>query len=169
MRGLDNQLYVTLLIISNIVAIVQVIASIQWPRIARLSFFLLFAWASWTNWTESQQTPQFYLEYADLTWSNWYRSFIRGWFAGHIQLAVGFVAACQGFMAISMLLKGWMYRIGSVGAIIFLLSILPLGVGSGFPCTAIMASALIILLKKHNNEFFWSGGKFIGTKKQQIQ
>src|SRR4030095_5921067 len=164
MKGLDNQLYVTLLIISNIVAILQVIAAIKWPRIARLSFFLVFAWASSANWTESQRTPHFYLEYADLTWSNWYKNFINGWFADHIQLAVGFVATCQALIAISMLLKGWMYKIGSVGGIIFLLSILPFGVGSGFPCTAIMAIALIILLRNHKNEFIWSSAKFNGSK-----
>jgi hypothetical protein len=169
MKGLDNQLYVTLLIISNTVAILQVIVAIKWPRIARLSFFLLFAWASWTNWTESQRSPQFYLEYADLTWSNLYRSFIKGWFADHIQLAVGLIATCQGLIAISMLLKGWLYNIGSVGAIIFLLSILPFGVGSGFPCTAIMAIALFILLKRHNNELIWSRGKLITGKKELIK
>jgi hypothetical protein len=159
MKGLDNQVYVTLLIISNMVAILQLIAAIKWPRIARLSFFLLFAWASATNLTESQRTPDFYLEYADLTWSGWYRNFIKSWFADHIQLAVGFVALCQGLIAVSMLLKGWIYKIGSVGAFVFLLSILPLGVGSGFPCTAIMAIAVIILLRKYNNEFIWSPSK----------
>jgi len=155
MKGLDNQTYVILLIISNLVAILQLIAAIKCPRIARLSFFLLFAWASWTNWKESQQSPQFYLEYADLAWSSWYRSFIRGWFGNHIQLAVGFIATCQGLIAISMLLKGWIYKIGSIGGIVFLLAILPFGVGSGFPCTAIMAIAIFILLRKHNNEFVW--------------
>ena len=159
MRGLDNHLYLTLLIISNIVAILQLVAAIKWPRIARLSFFLLFAWASWTNWTKSQRAPQFYLEYADLTWSNWYKNFIKGWFADHIQFAVGAIATCQGLIAISMLLKGWIYKTGLVGAIIFLLSILPFGVGSGFPCTAIMAIALFILLRKNNNEFIWSQQK----------
>ena len=92
--------------------------------------------------------------------------FIKGWFADHIQLAVGLVATCQGLIAISMLLNGWLYKIGSVGAIIFLLSILPFGVGSGFPCTAIMAIALFILLKKHNNEFIWSRNKSITVKNQ---
>ena len=169
MKGLDNQLYVTLLIVSNIVALLQVIAAVRRPRIARLSFFLLFAWASWTNWTESRQAPQFYLEYADLTWSNWYRSFIKGWFADHVQLAVGLIATCQGLIAISMLLKGWVYKIGSVGGIIFLLSILPFGVGSGFPCTAIMAVALFILLKKYNDEFIWSRDKSITVKNQMIK
>lgn len=156
MNGLENQTYMILLIVSNIVAILQVIAAIKWPRIARLSFFLLFAWASWTNWSVSRRTPEYYLEYADLTWSNWYRNFIRGWFADHVQLAVGFVGTCQAFIAVSMLLKGWIYRVGSVGGILFLLSILPFGVGSGFPCTAIMAIALFILLKKHKGEFIWS-------------
>jgi len=164
MKGLDNQLYVTLLVISNVVAILQLIAAIKWPRIARLSFFLLFAWASWTNWTESLWNPQFYLEYGDLTWSGWYRNFIKGWFADHIQLAVGFIATCQALIAISMLLRGWIYKAGSVGAIIFLLSILPFGVGSGFPCTATMAIALIILVSKHDNEFIWSRNKLIVAK-----
>jgi|SRR5689334_15603562 len=160
MKGLDNQLYITLLVISNIVALLQLIAAIKWPRFARFSFFLLFAWASWTNWTESRAAPQFYLEYADLTWSEWYRNFIRGWFAGHIQLAVAFIATCQGLIAVSMLLKGRIFKIGSVGAIIFLLSILPFGVGSGFPCTATMAIAIFILVRKHNREFAWTGNKF---------
>ena len=155
MKGLSNELYVILLTISNVVAILQLIAAVKWPRIARLSFFLLFAWASWTNWTESQQAPQFYLEYADLTWTNWYQDFINGWFARHIQLAVGLIATCQGLIAISMLLKGWVYKIGSIGAIIFLVAILPFGVGSGFPCTAIMAIAIYILLKKNDNKFIW--------------
>jgi len=162
MQGLNNELYVTLLIISNTVALLQLIAAIRWPRLARFSFFLLFAWACWTNWVESQLTPDSYLEYADLTWSKTYRSFINGWFADHIQLAVGLVATCQGLIALSMLMKGWIFRIGSIGAIIFLLSIMPFGVGSGFPCTAIMAAAIFILLRKHNNEFIWQKNRLVG-------
>jgi hypothetical protein len=162
MKGLDNELYIILLTISNVVAILQLIAAIKWPRIARFSFFLLFAWASWANWIESQLTPQFYLDYADLTWSDGYRNFINGWFSEHIQSAVGFIATCQGLIAISMLLKGWIFRIGSIGAIIFLLAILPFGVGSGFPCTAIMAAAIVILLRKHNNEFIWQKTHLVG-------
>src|SRR5213075_2320701 len=99
MNGLSNETYVILLAISNAIALLQLIAAIKWPRIARVSFFLLFGWACWKNWTESQQAPQFYLEYADLAWSRWYTDFINGWFAGHIQLAVGFIATCQGLIA----------------------------------------------------------------------
>ena len=136
-------------------AILQLIAAVKWPGIARISFFLLFAWASWTNWKTSQQKPQFYLDYADLAWSEWYRTFIHGWFAENINPVVGFIATCQGLIAISMLLKVWIFKIGSIGAIVFLISILQFGVGSGFPCTATMSVAIYILLKTHNNKFVW--------------
>jgi hypothetical protein len=159
MKGLDNQLNIILLLISNMVAILQLIAAVKWPRISRISFFLLFAWASWTNWKTSQQTPQFYLEYADLTWSHWYGAFINGWFAEHIKSAVGFVASCQALIALSMLLKGWMFKLGCMGGILFLVAILPLGVGAGFPCTAIMATAIFILLKRNSNSFLWRSVK----------
>lgn len=155
MDNSGNQTYLILLTISNVVAILQLIAAIKWPRVARFSFFLLFAWASWTNWKISQQHPEYYLEYADMAWSGLYVSFIHGWFAENIKLAVGFIATCQGMIALSMLLKGWLYKVGSIGAIVFLVSILPFGVGSGFPCTAIMAVAVFILMKKTNKRFAW--------------
>ena len=103
MKGLDNELYIALLIISNVIAILQLLALIKWPRLARLSFFLLFAWASWINWKTALQTPGNYLEYADLTWISWYASFIKGWFAQHILLAIGFIATSQALIAVSML------------------------------------------------------------------
>ena len=155
MKGLDNQLYVILLLISNAIAIVQLIAAIKWPRMARLSFFILFAWASWMNWTTSQQTPEVYIDYANLTWSDWYSNFINGWFAQHIQLAVGCIATCQALIAIALLLKGGIFKAGGIAAIIFLLCIVPFGVGSGFPATVIMAAAIFVLIKKHNNKFIW--------------
>ena len=155
MKGLDNQLYVILLLISNAIAIVQLIAAIKWPRMARLSFFILFAWASWMNWTTSQQTPEVYIDYANLTWSDWYSNFINGWFAQHIQLAVGCIATCQALIAIALLLKGGIFKAGGIAAIIFLLCIVPFGVGSGFPATVIMAAAIFVLIKKHNDKFIW--------------
>jgi hypothetical protein len=159
MKGLDHELYTILLIISNAVAVLMLFFAFKWPRVGRLSFFLLFAWASWTNWTASQQTPWFYLDYADLTWSRWYSYFINGWFARHISTAVGFIAACQVLIAVSMLLKGWLFRAGAIGAVIFLLAIAPFGTGSGFPCTIIMAIAMVILLKKHDNRFIWQASQ----------
>jgi hypothetical protein len=54
-----------------------------------------------------------------------------------------------------MWLKGLMLKIGAAGAIIFLLAILPLGVGSGSPCTLIMAIGMFLILKTKKTEFLW--------------
>jgi hypothetical protein len=155
MKLLSIELNTLLLIISNVVAILQLVAAIKWPRLARISFFLLFGWACWINWKTVHQTPADYLNYAELVWSDWYKDFINGWFAENTKVAVSFIAVCQGLIAISMLSKGWVFKTGCIGAMTFLISILPFGVGSGFPCTAIMAIAIFILLKKHSNNFVW--------------
>jgi hypothetical protein len=86
--------------------------------------------------------PQDYLKYADLTVLKIYKEFIMGWFAGHIQISVGFIAAGQALIAISLLMKGWIYKLRLIGGIIFLVAIIPFGIGSAFPCTFILAVAL---------------------------
>jgi hypothetical protein len=159
MGGIETGIYTIMLIIANTIALLQLLAAIRWPRIGRISFVLLFAWACWKNWTASQHSPEVYLEYGDLAWLGWYRGFINGWFANHIQLAVGAIATCQGLIVISLLLKGWIYKIGSAGAMLFLVAILPLGIGSGFPCTGIMAVGIYILLRKFDNTFIWETRK----------
>jgi hypothetical protein len=154
MKGLENNAYLFGLIISNALAILFLIIAIWKPRIARLLFFLLFAWACWMNWTFSVNNPDAYLQYAELSLSDTYRNFINGWFSKHIPVIIGIIATCQGLIAISMLLKGWIYKLGIIGGIIFLLAIVPLGVGSGFPCTLIAAIALFKLYNK-GKQYWW--------------
>jgi hypothetical protein len=155
MKGFDNPTYLLLYCISNAVALLLLWAAWGRPRIARLLFFLLFAWASWTNWTTALSNPQFYIEYADLSFLNVYKQFIRGWFSHHITAAVGFVATCQALIAVSMLLKGWMLKLGIIGAIIFLIAIAPLGVGSAFPFSLITSAALYFIFRNRENDYLW--------------
>jgi hypothetical protein len=156
MKGLENQSYLYMLIAFNMLALVFLFAAVKWPRISRLLFFLLFSWACWMNWTTSQRSPDEYLQYADLNLSNWYRDFIKGWFSKHIPAVVGFIATCQGLIALSMLLKSWIFKTGCIGGIIVLLAIAPFGVGSGFPCTITFAVALFVLFRK-GNQYLWEG------------
>ena len=157
MKGLENNTYLVLYIISNVIALLMLLAAWTQRRILRVMFFIVFAWASWTNWNEAIIAPQFYLDYAGLTFSNWYRDFIQGWFSWHITLAVGFIATCQALIAVSMLLRGWIYALGCLSAVIFLLAILPFGIGAGFPSTGLMAVACFILFKKQPVDFIWKG------------
>ena len=146
LKGLENQAYLIPYIISNIVALVLLYCSSLWPRVSRLIFLLLFGWAGWTNWTTAMSTPQVYEDYANLAFLDLYTDFIRGWFSGHIVEVVGLIAIGQVLIALAMALKGWAFKAGAIGAIIFLVGIGPLGVGSAFPCTLIMAIAMGMLL-----------------------
>jgi hypothetical protein len=158
MKGLENQEYLIGFLAFNVLALIFVFVAIKWPRIGRLLFFLLFAWACWMNWTFSQNDPAAYQEYAELTFFDFYKQFITGWFSQNTVWVVATIATCQGLIAISMLLKGSIYKLGCIGGIVFLLSIAPLGVGSGFPCTISFAIALFLLYKK-GKAFLWAGHK----------
>lgn len=159
MKGFENPIYLLLYIISNVVAILLLWLAWKQPRLARFSFFLLFAWASWTNWTTALHNPQSYIEYADLSFLNIYKKFIRGWFSNHIAEAVGLIASCQAFIAVSMILKGRILKLGIIGAIIFLLAIAPLGVGSAFPFSLIASGALYIILRSDSSDYLWLNPK----------
>lgn len=155
MSNLSHDVFLTLYIISNLLALVMLWAGWKNQRILRVLVTLVFAWASWTNWNEAEIAPQFYMDYANLTFLAVYRHFINGWFSAHITLAVGFIATCQLLIAISMFFKGWLFKIGAIGAIIFLTAISPLGFGAAFPCTLIMAAAIILILRKREIDYLW--------------
>jgi hypothetical protein len=155
MFGIDND-YIVPLLISNFAAIMILLASWKYPGFCRLLFFLLFAWAGWMNWTTVLGNPESYLEYGKFTWLSVYQKFIDGWFSHHLVLAVGFIASCQLMMAIGMLMKGLLFKIAAIGAIVFFLAILPLGVGSGFPCTLIAAIAMWRLFLLSPSNYLWS-------------
>ena len=159
MKGLDNTTYLLMYCISNAAAFLILWTAWKHPRLARLLLFLLFSWASWKNWTTALHDPQFYLEYADLSFLELYKQFIHGWFSSHIREAVGFVATCQALIAASMLLKGWILKLGVIGAIIFLLAIAPLGVGSAFPFSITTSIALYLIYRSRPNAYLWINQK----------
>jgi hypothetical protein len=138
---------------SNLVAILMVFCSWRLPQIGRVLYALLFGWASWKNATTSLRVPEVYREYARYAFLSVYRNFIEGFFAQHITL--GFIAACQGLIALSMLFKGRIFQLGAMGGIVFLVAIAPLGFGSAFPCTLVMALGLGLLLRQQSRSV-WS-------------
>ena len=135
---------------SNIIAILLLVVAIRRPKLARLLFVLLFAWASWINYTTVHNAPEEYLNYALLTPFDFMRDFINGWFKENITSLVTLISFGQGLIAIGLLLKGSWVKIACIGAIVFLLAITPLGIGSGFPCSIVAAVAIYIILKKNN-------------------
>lgn len=142
-------------LLSNSIAILILLTAIRKPKLARLLFALLFAWAFWLNYTTAQYNPEEYLNYAVLTPFDLYRDFIKGWFKDHIINMVTIIAFGQGLIALGMLLKGWVVRIAGLGAIIFFLAIVPLGIGAGFPATILTALAIYFILKNDDLNYLW--------------
>lgn len=140
---------------SNSIAIIFLIAAVKRPKLARLLFALLFFWACWLNYTIAHNNPEDYLNYAALTPFEFLRDFINGWFKANLTIMVSTIAIGQGLIALGMLLKGWLVRLACIGAIIFLLAIAPLGIGSGFPSSIIVAIASYFILKRDNLNYIW--------------
>jgi hypothetical protein len=156
MQGIDNNTYIIAYFISNLFALLMVLAATIRPRLGRLLFFLLFCWASLFNGYMAATNPGVYLMYAPTALSDWYSDLIKGvWFATNGKYLIGTIAAGQGIIALGVCLKGWIYRWSLIGAIVFLLAIMPLGMGSAFPCTISMAVAALLLLRNNNHLYIW--------------
>jgi hypothetical protein len=165
MYGWDHIEYIIVLFISNIVALVVLFFCMRFQRIGRILMFLLFGWAGLLNWHTALHTPQDYISYSDFAFLSFYKTFIKGWFSQNILLAVGFIATSQLCIAAAMWFKGWLYKLGAIGGMIFLICIIPLGVGSGFPFPIIAALAFYALYKKQDVDYLWKADRVVQHKK----
>jgi hypothetical protein len=125
--------------VSNVAAILLMIACYKRPLIARFSFALLFGWASWFNATTVLSTPWVYTDFADFAMLDSYRWFILGPFEKISTPLILTIAAGQLFIAASMPLTGWIFKAGCIAGVLFLLAILPLGFGAAFPAMVFLA------------------------------
>lgn len=141
--------------ISNILALLLLWACWKRPSWGRLLFFLLFGWAAWFNAVTALSSPGIYTGYAQYTFSAAYRAFISGYFAAHPAPFVLAIAVGQAGISIGMLAKGWLFRLGAAGGMVFLAAITPLGVGSAFPCTLIMGAGLWMLYREGSDCWLW--------------
>lgn len=141
--------------LSNVVGVILLLACWKKPAWGRALFFLLFAWAAWFNATTVLTTPALYTGYAQYTLLEGYRSFINGFFSQHTAPVVLAIATGQAGIALGMLAKGVLFRLGAIGGMVFLLSIAPLGVGSAFPCTLVMAAGMWLLYRAGSTTWLW--------------
>ena len=139
-----EQQFILPYIISNVVAMLLLIASIKWQQVARVSFAVLFIVAAWANARMALNNPNDYLEYSKYA-TGFYKQIINGIFSHYITPFVLVIAICQLLTGLGLLSKGLVFRSACMGGIIFLLAISPLGVGAAFPCTLVLAAGLFIL------------------------
>jgi hypothetical protein len=101
--------------------------------------------------------PNVYISGFGQTAIDFYKEIIYGPFSENPGLYVTLIAIGQILVGALMWSKKLWYNAGVLGGIIFLLAIAPLGVGSAFPSTLIMAIGLFALL------FKWRKKSIFGT------
>lgn len=150
-------------IITNGIAVMFVFLSWRNPKFGRMLFFVLFLSASVLNLYTASQRPDVYQYFAEMTWLDIYREFITGWFKSNASWFVTAIAIGQLLIAILMWSQRSWLKIGALGAIFFFISIAPLGFGSAFPATLIMAIGVYFTSKTADQEHR-TGRKKICTK-----
>jgi hypothetical protein len=133
---------------STIVALFMLIASVRSRTAGRKLFATLFGWAAAINAWTALTSPTDYLGYAGFTVSDLYRGFILGFFGQHITSIVVGIAIGQACIAVALLRGRRWQRVGLTAAIVFLLAIVPLGIGAGVPATVIMALGAGVLWRE---------------------
>ena len=141
-------------LISQVASITMLIVAWYKTKWARVLFALLFFLAAATNMYIGITKPDAYQVYADLAIPT-YRDFINGWFSLCSYILIPLIAVGQFLIALGMLLKGCWVKTACVGAIIFLLSIAPLMLGSAFPFSITVSVAAWLILLNDDKNYVW--------------
>lgn len=152
MKGLQEFLLPYL--ISQAASLLFLLAAWKNTRLARWLFAGLFFWASGTNMYLGLTSPDSYLDNARLALP-FYRDFINGWFSRNNHIMIPLIAVGQLLIAVGMLLNGSWIRLACIGAIIFLMAIAPLMVGSAFPFSITVSVAAWLILKNDTMGYLW--------------
>jgi hypothetical protein len=137
-------------LISNVVAVLLLLSAFKRPEVTRWACVLIFLAAAVVNTRLAVIRPLEYVDYGAFTASALYREFIYGWFSRHVRMLV--LPIAPGQLAIAILLtRGRPWRqLGVAGAVLFLLAIAPLGVGSAFPFSFLLIGALLVMERRLN-------------------
>lgn len=141
-------------LVSQLISLVFLVVAWKKTRAARWLFAILFAWAAGINMYLGITNPDSYLDNARLALP-FYRDFINGWFSRYNHIMVPAIAVGQLLIAAGMLLQGWWVKWACIGAIIFLVAIAPMMVGSAFPFSITVSIAAWRVLQKDNRGWLW--------------
>jgi hypothetical protein len=134
--------YVVPYIGSNMFSILLSIVAALSPQVCRWVFVVMFLGAGIFNAFIAIRQPSMYVDvYGPLAVLELYSSFIYGLFSQYTTAIVLAIAAGQLVVGTLLLTR---FGVGALGGIIFLVAIAPLGIGSAFPATLIMAAALFV-------------------------
>ncbi|MBN1273948.1 MAG: hypothetical protein JXB26_16915 [Candidatus Aminicenantes bacterium] len=152
------QKYLIPYILSQAAAVVLIFVCFKWPRAGKIVWGIIFTAAGVFNMYQALTNPGIYAKvYGETAFLAVYKDFIYGVFQNHAALFVGLIASGQILTGILLWMRSTFHKLGILGGIVFLAAISPLGVGSAFPATLLMAFSLVLILlrwkrKKEHHE-----------------
>lgn len=141
-RGIDAK-WALAYAASNLVAVAILFAAVTRPQVARWAIVALFAYAAIYNTWLGLTRPEEYQGFAELVLIPWYRDFIQGPLREHGNAIIPAIGAGQALCTVLLALGGRFVWAGAIGVCIFLLAIVPLGVGSAVPFSFLVSLAAI--------------------------
>lgn len=138
-------------IITHAVTVSLIIICYKWPKIGKIAWGVIFILAGIFNIYTGNSNPQAYVDYGQHA-VGLYQRFIYGLFSSYTSWIVSLIALGQIVVGIFLFMKRTFFLLGILGGIIFLLAISPLGIGSAFPSTLLMAISLVLLHIRHEKD-----------------
>ncbi|SHL60963.1 hypothetical protein SAMN05444266_104154 [Chitinophaga jiangningensis] len=145
---MSGNIFTTSYLIANLLSIFMLVTAIRWPNVARILFSAIFLLAGIYNIQTAIRTPESYLYFGNTAVFRIYEDFIYGAFRNSITVIVVSIGIVQLLTAAAICGRTELMKAGLVTAMLFLLAIAPLGAGSAFPSTLILAFAAFILFLK---------------------
>ena len=146
------QEYMLPVILANLVAVILALSSYNFPRFMRFIWGLVFIIAGIVNLINVYNEPGVYINGFGPAAIDAYQEIIYGPFSEQTAVYVTLIAVGQILIGGLIWSRKFWYYLGLTGGVIFLLSIAPLGVGSAFPSTVIMAFGLILMMRKNRKK-----------------
>lgn len=135
-------------VVSNVLALLLVWVCFRRWNAGRWLMGMIFLGACAFNTYTVINEPAAYMMYEQYAFLDWYQHFISGYFSRHILRIVLLIATGQFLVGLFLVVSEKLVRLGALGAIIFFLAIAPLGLGSGFPASLLLAFAAWLLYRK---------------------
>ena len=140
-------------ILANLLAIVIMLLSYNFPRFMRFIWGVVFIAAGIVNLITIVNTPGIYVDtFGPAAVLDFYKELIYGPFSKQPGVYVALIAGGQILIGALIWSRGLWYYLGLIGGLIFFLAIAPLGAGSAFPCTVFLAFGLIFMMRKRRRK-----------------
>ncbi len=134
-------------LVTHTITISLIVICLKRPRIGKIAWGVIFLLAGVFNLIYGNLRPEAYVGYGENA-VGLYKNFIFGAFRSHTELFISLIALGQILVGVLLFMRGKLFLLGILGGILFLAAISPLGVGSAFPSTVLMALCLLILYLK---------------------